>query len=73
MAYCRGGSDDSTLYIYDTGNGICCSGCSLQLKKEKLFTSKKETLEHILKHIELGDKVPEHTLLRLRKEIKEEE
>lgn len=68
MSYCRG-----TVYIIKTINGrLECCGCSLADPKKLasiLVDGPTEMLEHIKEHEAVGQKVPFHAILRLRKEV----
>ena len=78
MSYARWGLEQSDVYVYPSGGGdIVCCGCTFEPEGENEvpgnFTARgpKEMLEHLLKHIERGDVVPESALERLRREIQE--
>jgi hypothetical protein len=81
MSYCR--FSDGDVYMYPNCNGYieCCS-CSLAPLVDTIFSGVKmhgsvrfnnhqEAIEHLYKHIEAGDQVPEYAIESLKNEIQE--
>lgn len=72
MSYCRANGKDSDVYVIATRlpemdvPGWWCCGCK---HEENFFLTRERTIEHLLKHREEGDKVPERAFERLRREI----
>jgi hypothetical protein len=62
MAYARWGHD-SDVYVYNTGLGIICQFCDG-------FDTRNEMIEHLKKHRESGDKVPNEAFELLFEELK---
>lgn len=70
MSYCRFGEAD--VYIFEhVGGFFQCCACSLTEGdwESADFGTREEMLEHIAKHREAGDYVPEHVDAQLRREI----
>lgn len=70
MSYCR--FIEADVYVFeDTGGFFCCCGCSLSEINWGSFncTHRSQMIDHLKKHQELGDYVPEHVFDRLKQEI----
>lgn len=85
MSYCRKGPD-SDVYVYRGGNGeggycyICCY-CIFLLKANRDFgpielsmilNTRQDMIDHLTKHREHGDKVPQYAIDRLVDEMSRE-
>lgn len=73
MSYCRNNGIDSDVYVIATANGNMetgwsCCGCR---KPGNWTTNRTAMLNHLFKHREDGDKVPEEAIDRLKREIEE--
>lgn len=67
MSYARFG-DDSNVYFYQ-GDGLICSACRFAEAWHSVsFNTARAAIDHLEKHIDAGDKVPDYTI----KEIKED-
>ena len=75
MSYCRNNGEDSDVYVVATKMaemdvpGWWCCGCKMEKSNQNFFFTREETIKHLLRHREKGDKVPERAFERLRKEI----
>jgi hypothetical protein len=72
MSYCRVG-EDSDVYviaIHDRVTRKAAWECFCQ-ERSAQFDTHQKILEHLLCHRQKGDRVPEHALERLRREIAE--
>lgn len=68
MSYCRQNGNDSDVYVYPSMyGGIVCT-CA---NDRYIFNKRSFLIEHLKKHLDNGDKVPERVFQRLEKEIKE--
>jgi len=68
MSYCRW-SEDSDVYVIQSGDVIECLGCSLKAIEATEFIFRRDAIRHLETHIELGHRVPESAIRRLRREI----
>lgn len=66
MSYCRFGPN-SDVYVI---NGNECCACGLNYKKSMYFHSRRELIDHLVEHLEKGEKVPFYAIIRLLDEIK---
>jgi phosphotransferase system IIA component len=71
MSYCRFSDGDVYLYYSVKGMFVCC-GCLLHEGKNVEMDTLFETIKHLNKHVEKGDKVPEYAFERLKEEAIEE-
>jgi hypothetical protein len=70
MAYCRFG-DDSNVFMYGTlSSRIKCCMCMFGPKEPTEFDNPKEAMEHLMKHIDAGHRVPGEAVEKLKSEIK---
>lgn len=67
MAYCRW-SESSDVYLIGLDTGIYCVSC--ELDGSHLFATKTEAITHLLRHRELGHKVPDTVIEGLEEERK---
>jgi hypothetical protein len=51
--------------MYESGQGIECCGCGLRRVTRTTFKSITAAYRHLLRHIQQGDQVPGHALMRL--------
>lgn len=65
MAYCRW-SEKSDVYMIGLDTGIYCNCC--ELDGPHLFATKTEAIAHLLRHKELGHKVPDTAIEGLEEE-----
>ena len=68
MSYCRRGGDSDVYLIKDAGGKWICY-CGEGEEWGVYFGSEEEVLEHLRGHISRGDKVPDHAISRLEREI----
>lgn len=66
MAYAREGEDDSDVYVY-RGGALCCEGGFHRLILWET-TCEADMIEHLHRHMDAGDVVPESALKRLEAE-----
>ncbi|MGD9155119.1 MAG: hypothetical protein PVG90_06430 [Bacillota bacterium] len=66
MSYCRWG-DESAVYMIGVDDGIYC--CSCKLNGPHLFKTRTDAIDHLLRHRDNGDKVPDYAFELLKKEI----
>jgi len=73
MSYARKGSPDSDIYLYHHIEGdYLCDACKLHGKHTTMFMENiYQVAEHLAEHIDAGHNVPQHTIDRIIKEIRE--
>jgi hypothetical protein len=63
-------SPESDVYVYRSDEGLICFGCALAEDSAEFMTdSRSEMLNHLRRHVELGQLVPPRAFARLSEEL----